>query len=478
MKLDEYLDCDAVELAGRVARGDVRPEELLECALSRQQQVDGALNSVVIPMADQARAALAAGLPGGRLRGVPFLLKDLHVHYAGVPTTSGCRLFADATAEIDSELTVRYRRAGLVVFGKTASPEFGLTTTTESTLFGVTRNPWNLEHSAGGSSGGSAAAVAAGIVPAAHASDGGGSIRIPAACCGLFGMKPTRARTPAGPLLGEGWSGMSCNHAVSRSVRDSAALLDATEGPDLGAPYWAPPPARPYLEEVGTAPGRLRIALQRSSWNGSEVDPECIAAAESAARLCEELGHEVEETELAIDGESLGEATRVIIFANLRATLDDRLAELGRELTEKDVEPLTWTILRGTGSHTAAEYARAVRRIHAVGRQVSDFLESRDVLLSPTMGVPPLPLGAVSLANPDIGSALRDLMRTTGFTQLFNASGHPAMSVPLYWSAGGLPVGVQFAGRFGDEATLFRLAAQLESARPWRQRRPPEPAAG
>jgi Asp-tRNA(Asn)/Glu-tRNA(Gln) amidotransferase A subunit family amidase len=475
---EEYREKDAVELASWVARGDVKPEALLDCALARRAEVDHALGSIVISMEEQARRAIAEGLPPGPLCGVPFLLKDLHAHAAGVRTTSGCRLFADYTPARDAELTARYRRAGLVLFGKTASPEFGLTTTTESTLFGVTRNPWSLEHSTGGSSGGAAAAVAAGIVPVAHASDGGGSIRIPASCCGLFGMKPTRARTPAGPTLGEGWSGMSHHHAVSRSVRDSAALLDATEGPDLGAPYWAPPPARPYLEEVGTSPGRLRIALQRSAWNGTEVHPECVAAAESAARLCEELGHEVEETELAIDAEALGSAARVIIFANLRATLDDRLTELGRALTEDDVEPTTWLILRATAGQTAAEYARAIRTIHALGRQVSTFLRDRDLVLSPTMGVPPLPLGAVSLSNPDVGSAMRQLLRTTGFTQLFNASGHPAMSVPLHWTADGLPVGVQFAGRFGDEATLFRLAAQLEEARPWRDRRPPFPAAG
>jgi len=478
MTPDEYGSADAVELARLVARGEVKPEELLERALDRQEEVNGTLNCVVIPMVDHARAAIEAGLPSGPLRGVPFLLKDLHAHYAGVRTTSGCRLFTDFVPDYDAELTARYRRAGLVVFGKTASPEFGLTTTTESTLFGATRNPWSPGFTAGGSSGGSAAAVAAGIVPAAHASDGGGSIRIPASCCGVFGLKPTRARTPAGPRAGEGWSGMSHHHAVSISVRDSAALLDATQGPERGAPYWAPPPARPYRDEVGAPPGRLRIALQRSAWNGCEVDPECVAAAESAARLCEELGHQVEETELSLPPEMIGEATRVIIFANLRASLDERLAELGRELRPDDVEPTTWLILRATSGQSATDYARAIRTLHALGRRVEEFLETRDVILSPTMAVPPLPLGALSLSNPDVQAAVRQLTRTTGFTQLFNASGSPAMSVPLHWTAAGLPVGVQFAGRFGDEATLLRLAAQLEEARPWRQRRPPDPIAG
>ncbi len=478
MKADEYARLDAIDLAATVSRGEATAAELLECALERQAAVNDSLNCVVIPMQDEARTAITEGLPRGPLHGVPFLLKDLHAHYAGVRTTSGCRLFSDYVPDRDAELTARYRRAGLVIFGKTASPEFGLTTTTESTLFGATRNPWNPEHTAGGSSGGAAAAVAAGIVPAAHASDGGGSIRIPASCCGLFGLKPTRARTPAGPFAGEGWSGMGCHHAVSRSVRDSAALLDATHGADVGAPYWAPPPERPFLEEVSTPPPPLRIALQRSAWNGSEVDPECIEAVESAAKLCEELGHRVDEKELDVDFEVLGAAARVIIFANLKASLDERLVALGRELREEDLEPTTHIILKATAGQTAADYAAAVRTIHAVGRSVSAHLQEHDVILSPTMGTPPLPLGALSLSNPDVGAAMGNLLRTTGFTQLFNASGHPAMSVPLHWSSDGLPVGVQFAGRFGDEATLFRLAGQLEAARPWAERRAPATAAG
>ena len=241
---------------------------------------------------------------------------------AGWRLTNGSRVFEDQVSDQDSELVRRYREAGLICFGRSASPEFGITTSTESALFGVTRNPWAREHSAGGSSGGAAAAVAAGIVPLAHASDGGGSIRIPASCCGLFGIKPTRARTPAGPHLGEGWSGMTCVHAVSRSVRDSAALLDATHGPDVGAPYWAPPPERAFLEEVSTAPGRLRVALQTTTFNGSETDPVCIEAARDAADLCRELGHEVVEATLSVDREKLGPASQVIITAN--TPRDDR----------------------------------------------------------------------------------------------------------------------------------------------------------
>jgi amidase/6-aminohexanoate-cyclic-dimer hydrolase len=473
MRQDEYRACDALELAARVAGGDLTPEELLEAALARLEACNPRLNAVVILMVEQARAALSAGLPEGPFRGVPFLLKDLYQLYAGVRTTNGCRLFEDFVPDIDSELVQRYKGAGLVIFGKTHSPEFGITTTSESQLFGQTRNPWNPDHSAGGSSGGSAAAVAAGIVPVAHASDGGGSIRIPAACCGVFGMKPTRARVPLGPEVGEGWSGMSVVHAVSRSVRDSAALLDATHGAAPGDPYWAPPPARPFLPDVERAqrdrPGRLRIALQTESFNGSAVHSDCAAAARDAASLCEELGHVVEERSLQVDVEAVGEATRVIIGANLRASIEDRARALGRELRPEDVEAATWAMVQLAASAEAAEYARALKVIHGVGRRVAAFFDEVDLLLSPTMCIPPARLGELSLSTGDLMGLLGQLMATTGFTQLFNVSGNPAMSVPLHWNAAGLPIGVQFAGRFGDEATLFRLAAQLERARPWPQ---------
>jgi Asp-tRNA(Asn)/Glu-tRNA(Gln) amidotransferase A subunit family amidase len=478
MRQDEYQACDALELAARVADGELAPEELLETALARMEACNPQLNAIVIPMADRARAALSAGLPAGPFRGVPFLLKDLYQLYAGVPTTNGCRLFADFVPDVDSELVRRFKGAGLVIFGKTHSPEFGLTTTSESQLFGQTHNPWNPKHSAGGSSGGSAAAVAAGIVPAAHASDGGGSIRIPAACCGIFGMKPTRARVPVGPEVGEGWSGMSVVHAVTRSVRDSAALLDVGQGPASGDPYWAPPPERPFLQEVQETqelqqPRCLRIALQTESFNGSAVHPDCAAAARDAAALCEELGHIVEERPLQVDTEAVGEATRVIIGANLRASIEDRAKVLGRELRPEDVESATWAMVQLAASAEAAQYARALKVIHGVGRRVAAFLEPVDLLLTPTMCTPPAQLGELSLSNTDLMELLGRLMASTGFTQLFNIAGNPAMSVPLHWNAAGLPIGVQFAGRFGDEATLFRLAAELELARPWFERRPP-----
>lgn len=471
--LAEYEGYDGVGLAELVSSGRVDAETLLRAAIERVERHNPTLNAVVIPMLDEARATLAAGAPTGPFCGVPFLLKDLHAHYAGVRTTNGSQLFADFVPDHDSEITARYKRAGLVIFGKSASPEFGLTTTTESRLFGQTRNPWNHARTAGGSSGGAAAAVCAGILPCANASDGGGSIRIPASCCGLFGLKPTRARTPMGPDVGEGWSGMSCVHAVTRTVRDSAALLDATQGPDLGAPYCAPAPERTFLEEAGAAPPRLRIALQTASFNGAPTHPDCAAAAEDAAALCRDLGHDVEPALLSVDATALGEAARVLIAANLRAALEDRARELGRELEREDVELVTYLMTQSVAAVSAADYARAIRTIHAAGRRVAAFLADYDVILTPTMATPPLPLGPLSLSNEDFQEFVSSISATTGFTQLFNASGCPAMSVPLHWNAEELPIGVQFGGRFGDEATLLRLAGQLEQARPWFDRRPP-----
>jgi Asp-tRNA(Asn)/Glu-tRNA(Gln) amidotransferase A subunit family amidase len=468
----DYDACDALALAERVRKGDVTPRELLELAIARVEARNPQFNAVVICMFEEARRGVENGLPEGPLRGVPFLIKDLHAACAGVRMTNGSRLFEDFIPERDSELVARYRKAGLVLFGKSASPEFGITTSTESVLFGPTRNPWRTTHSAGGSSGGAAAAVAAGIVPAAHASDGGGSIRIPASCCGLFGLKPTRARNPVGPLVGEGWSGMSGAHAITRSVRDSAALLDATQGPDLGAPYWAPPPQRPFLEEVRADPGRLRIALQLDSFNGAPVHADCAEAARDAAALCIALGHEVEEARLEIDAAAFGSATQVVIAANLWAELTDRASALGRELTADDVEPGTYVLAETARNVDASEYARSIVGLHAVGRQVARFLEPYDVILTPTLATPPLELGRLALTNTDIEQLMRDITATVGFTQVFNAAGNPAMSVPLHWNADGLPIGVQFAARFGDEATLLRLAGQLESARPWFDRRP------
>ena len=471
--MQDYESYDALGLAALVRSGETTSTALLDAAVERLEKRNGQLNAVVIPMLEHARRTLGAGLHEGPFTGVPFLLKDLHVTVPGVRTTHGSRLFEDFVPGHESEIVARFRRAGLVVFGKTHSPELGLTTTSESRLFGQTRNPWHPERTAGGSSGGSAAAVAAGFVPAAHATDGGGSIRVPASCCGVFGLKPTRGRTPAGPDAGEGWSGMSAQGVVSRSVRDSAALLDAIAGPDAGAPYAAQPPARPFLAAVSERPGRLRIALQTTTWNSAPTHPSCIAAAEDAAKLCASLGHDVEEARFEIDVAAFREATGTIIGASTWATLEDRARALGRELAAGDVEPGTWLVASGGRARDAVAYVRALRTIHRLGRELARFLARYDVLLTPTLATPPVRLGVLSLSNPNPGESLGTLFQSVGFTQLANATGNPAMSVPLHWDADGLPIGVQFIARMDDEATLFRLAAQLEEARPWFERRPP-----
>ena len=472
----DYESHDGLGLAGLVARGAVTPEALLAQAIRRVEARDGELGALVFRMFEQAQAAIAAGLPAGPFRGVPFLLKDLHLAWPGIPLTNGSRLFEQAVPGIESELVGRYRQAGLVVFGKTHSPEFGLTTSSESRLFGRTANPWNPAHTAGGSSGGAAAAVAAGYVPLANASDGGGSIRIPAACCGLFGLKPTRGRTPAGPEAGEGWGGMSTVHCVSRSVRDSAALLDATSGPDAGAPYAAPPPARPFLAEVGTDPGRLRIAVQRVGWNGFEAHADCLAALDDAVSLCRDLGHQVVEAPFDASPSRLAPAVLTIIATHTRATMEAAAAASGRPLEESDVEPGTWAIAEMGAAKTSTDYVEAIQTIHATGRALADHMTRFDVMLSPTMGTPPLPLGVLSLSNPDREAQTQAILRSVAFTQLANATGVPAMSCPLHWNDAGLPIGLQFMGRMNDEATLLRLAGQLERARPWFDRRPPSEA--
>ena len=470
--LPEYDRYDALGLAELVRRKEVTAGEVIEEAIARIEVRNPAINAVVTKMYDEARKALAAGLPSGPLTGVPYLLKDLGAQYTGVITAGGSRLFAKDVADHDSELTIRLRRAGIVIVGKSSTPEMGLAPSTEPRLFGPTKNPWKLSHSAGGSSGGAAAAVAAGILPMAHATDGGGSIRIPASCCGLFGLKPTRGRVSMAPDAGEGWGGASVIHAVTRTVRDSAALLDATSGPAQGDPYWAPPPPRPYLEGVGREPGKLRIALNLTPWFNAEVERECADAARDAAKLCASLGHEVEEARPQFDEAKWRQANRMIVAANTAATLDARAALNGRPLAEDDVERLVWERVQDARQFSASDYAMATRTTHLVGRQVARFMQRYDIILTPTMAAPPWPLGVLDMMTTDTDRYLKAVFASIGFTALFNSTGQPAMSVPLAWSTSGLPLGVQFVSRFGDEGMLFQLAAQLEAARPWAVRRP------
>lgn len=466
-----YQASDAVELARLVAEEGVSAEALLDEALRRAEE-HANLNALVALFPDQAHDQLGA-LPRGRFRGVPFPLKDLHVAMAGVPLSNGSRAWADQVPTHDSFITERYRRAGLLLFGRTATPELGLTTTTESRLWGRTRNPWNLDFTAGGSSGGAAAAVAAGIVPIAHASDGGGSIRIPASCCGLFGLKPSRGLVSFAPEKGEGWGGLSTNHAVTRTVRDSAGLLDVVAGNAPGDPYAAPRPDHGFSARLERPPAPLRIAFTTEPFSDTETDPECVEALEQAVRLCDDLGHTLIEARPKIDASALALAARTILATHVAAALRTRAEELGRPITEDDVEPATWKNLRLAEHLTALDYLEAIETVHATGRVVGGFFEGVDVLMTPTMPAPPQPLGALALDHPEPRVYVENLKRTIGFTQLFNCSGGPAMSVPLAMSSDGLPIGIQFAADLGQDERLLRLARQLEQAAPWSERRPP-----
>ena len=469
---DEFRDLDLTAQAELVRRGEVRARELVEAAIARIERVNPDLNAVVTPLFERARDAASGDLPDGPLRGVPYLVKDLMGTLAGVRQTSGSRYLRDFVPRQSSELMQRLQRAGLIIVGKTNTPEFGILPTTEPDLFGAARNPWNPAHSTGGSSGGSAAAVASGMVAAAHANDGGGSIRIPASCCGLFGLKPTRARNPLGPDVGDVMSGLVAEHAVTRSVRDSAALLDATSGPDLGDPYVAPPPARPFLDEVGADPGRLRIACITRSPLGEAVESDCVAAVQSAASLCSELGHEIVETAIEIEAAELQGSFLALFGAGTTMQIDALSMELGRPPADDELEPGTRALYEFGKSITASQYLLAVAHLQRVSRELAHTFADFDAVLTPTLCEPPLPLG--TLASPP-EDPLAGLMRASTwipFTALCNFTGQPAMSIPLFWSESGLPIGTQFIGRFGDESLLFRLAAQLEAARPWSHRRP------
>jgi len=473
LTFEDYRRYDAIALTDLVARGEVSPTELLNSAIARRNVIDPQINALSQRHDDEARRAIAAGLPDGPLKGVPFLLKDVSVQMAGTVTSNCSKLFADVVATQDSTIVERYRQAGLVIFGKTNTPEMGLAASTETAMYGVTRNPWNLQRTAGGSSGGAAAAVSAGIVPAAMGSDGGGSIRIPASCCGLFGLKPTRARTPMGPMVGEGWGSMGAVHVLTRSVRDSAAFLDATQGPAPGDPYAAPPLTRAFRDELGAPTGRLRVALQLAPLSGTPVDSECIAAARDAAHLMESLGHHVEEATPPGDAEELGRAAWVLVASNVHATLHRRAKQLGRPIRQDDVEAVTWRALLQAETMSAADYAGAVLVIHTLSRRMATFHQRYDVVLSPTLGQVPVNLGPQRMSNPNGEEYRIALQRFTPFTNYFNMSGEPSMSVPLHWTDDELPVGVMFSAGLGREDALFRLAAQLEAARPWFNHLPP-----
>jgi amidase len=475
--MDELDRYDALGLAELVRKGEVSGEALLDRAIARVEAVNPKINAVVLKHYDLARRQLAETPPAGPFAGVPFLLKDLNTALAGAVTTDGSRAFADWTATEDSTLPRRAKAAGLVIFGKTASPEFGLTVSTESKLWGQTRNPWNLDHIAGGSSGGAAAAVAARILPIAHASDGGGSIRIPAACCGLFGLKPSRGRIPSARGRGIGWNGLSTQHAVSISVRDSAALLDALAGPEPGDSIIPPAPDGSFLAAAARPPGPLRIALIETAPTGVATHPDVHAALEETAALLADLGHIVEPTRLDLDGARLGEALALTISVDVASRLDRRGAERGRPVAEDEVETITWAMAQRGRTISGQAYAEARARFDAAGGEVGLLFEHYDLILSPTVAEPPGLLGRLNLSPPDFGEYVRALGAFSPYTALQNEIGVPAMSVPLAWNAAGLPIGMMFVAPYGAEERLFSLAGQLETARPWGDRLPPVCAA-
>ena len=469
---NDYENYDGIGLAELIAQGEISAGEILEAAIERAETLNPTLNAIVHALYDEARVQLGSN-PAGPLSGVPFLLKDLNLLYSNAPLSNGSRLFQGFIPELDATLTTRYKNAGLIIFGKTNTPEMGIAMATEPVANGPTRNPWNTDYSAAGSSGGAAAAVAAGITPLAHATDGGGSIRLPASNCGLFGLKPSRARVPSGPIVGEGWSGMSTGHCVSRSVRDSAALLDLSHGPAPGDPYSAPHYDKSYLDDTKTDPGRLKIALSSRAPRDYDIHSECWEGAQNAAKLCTSLGHHVEVCDFDYDFEAMQDAMWVIISCNLRNVLDLRWQALNKAPDPNDVERITWLCYQSAERYSGADYARAVQTCHSIGRRLGEFFERYDIILSPTMTHPPQPLHTVDMMAEDLDRYLNHMMALMPYTPLYNISGCPAMSVPLHWTADNLPVGIHFGAGFGREDVLFRLAAQLEHAQPWFERRPP-----
>ncbi len=465
---------DATAQAELVRSGQASPTELVEAAITRIEKLDPELNAVIHPLFDRARAEAAGTLPDGPFRGVPFLLKDFGAELAGTPFNEGTDFSGDYVSTVDQELTKRFVRAGLVVLGKTNAPEFGILPTTEPRRFGATHPPWDPTRTPGGSSGGSAAAVASGMVPAAHANDGGGSIRIPASCCGLVGLKPSRARVSAAPQYGDLMGGLVCEHVVSRSVRDTAAMLDAVAGPMPGDPYAAPPlVGESFAAAVTAPPGRLRIALIVDGADGTPAHPDCIAAARAAAELCTSLGHEVVEASLPVDGDVF-----LVHFINVWAAANawmmlDWEERMGRTAGPDDLEPLSWALVEAGRAISADVYLRSVQALQRATRRVAEFQADHDLLLTPTLGEPPVPLGTFDSPADEPLTGLFRAATFVPFTPLFNVTGQPAISLPLAWNEQDLPIGIQFAAGLGHEELLLSLAGQLEQAAPWAHRIPP-----
>jgi amidase len=493
MNLSDYTSHDATGLAGLVRRREVSAAELLQAALERAHAVNPRINAIIRYMEDEARGAIDSGLPPGPFTGVPFLLKDLLAAYAGVPLQMGSRLFRDFVPDADSELVRRFKAAGLVVFGKTNTPEFGLRPTTEPVLHGVTRNPWNLGRTPAGSSGGAGAAVAARIVPMASGGDGGGSIRGPASANGLVGLKPSRGRNPSGPQDPDVWWDFTVEHVLTRTVRDSAAALDATAGDYPGQLLKLPPPAGRFLDEVGRDPGRLRIAVSLGPALGETIDPNCVAAVRRTAERLVALGHDVEEVDLPIPRDDFVYHYSLLIATDTAALIRSGERLRGRRAALSDVELVTWVLKRIGDAISGTSLTESYWFMQLFARRWLEWAERYDVILQSTMSAPPVLLGSLEPSARDrallqvaarlpldrlltgrsmLIEAARPAFNFSGQTMMANVTGQPAISLPLEWTDDGLPMGMMFTARVGDEATLFRLAGQLESEHPWAGRSP------
>lgn len=461
----EYFSYDALGLAELVRTKQISSLELLEVAIALTEKLDPKLNAVPIKHFELAREKLKSNTDSGIFNGVPFLLKDLNNYLKGTVTSGGSRVLENITADHTSELVKRTLVSGLNIFGKTNSPELGLTVTTEPVLYGPTRNPWDLDRSSGGSSGGASSAVAAGIIPMAQASDGGGSIRIPASCCGLFGLKPTRARTPLGPVSLEGWGGQSIFHCVSVSVRDSAALLDVTSGPEKGAPYRSAYQEKSFLEQINIEPGNLKIGYLEDS--SISVDEDVEEVMNSTIDLCQKLGHSVESTKINFSSEEISLAIITIISSNVSYAVKSQSDQTGREVSNEYFENVTLQMAENGNNFSASDYVNAIKINHRLGQELEKMFDQYDVLLSPVLASPPVKIGTIDMNTNDMKTYVERLTKYSPFTGIFNQSGQPSMSVPLFRTKDNLPVGSMFSAAFGNENLLFSLAGQLEQAQPW-----------
>ena len=492
MAFAEYAKYDGLGLAELVRRKKVSPTELVEEAISRIETHNPKINAVVLRMYERAREKAKGKLPDGPFMGVPFMIKDLHATLEGVPTSHGNKLWKNVPAAITTELAKRWEDSGVIVVGKTNTPEFGLTPYTESDTLGPARNPWDTSRTPGGSSGGSGAAVAARLVPLASGGDGGGSIRIPASACGIFGLKPTRGRTPTGPIIGESWNGFDIEHVITRSVRDSAAMLDATKGQDVGAPYVIPD-AGPFLKEVEKKPGKLRIAFSTKPMLGKNVHADCVKGLEETVALLQKLGHEVVEDAPVINNEEYSLQFLTVVAGQMRADIEETARMAGKKVSLDDYDIASFGVGMFGTILKASDYVLALRYLQSKSRDIGRFFENYDVLLTPVLNQPPVKIGSL---KPTAGeqNQLKMIARTGAtwildamgvikplaaqtfefvpWTPVFNVTGQPAMSVPLHWNAEGLPIGMHFVGKWGDEATLFRLAGQLEKEKPWFDKAP------